>query len=289
MFDETYGANVFERDNDRNEYLTEIGISNLIASSYEIYINPNNDKKDKANLIKVAETEELSVGYHTIELPYAVKLTGEKFVVVVKYINSDENNNTNFGIERKFSGYWVNAENSVGESFLSNDMNNWMDINSVRLEGANLTIKAFTKEEGDEKLYINLGEYKETNLGKQKYLMNIEPQTKVSEFKNNILTNGDVQIEAEENIYLATGMKVAIALNSQKAEYIIVVAGDVDKDGDTDLWDMSRINKYRLGKINLPDEELLAGDVDKDSDVDLWDMSRINKYRLGKINKVLVQ
>lgn len=291
-FKETYGANVFERDNTKNEYLTEIGIANLIDSAYEIYVNPNNDKLSKTNLIKVAETQKLSTGYHTVELQNPVKLTGDEFAIIVKYINLDENNNTHFGIEMKVTGdkYWSNAKNSDRESFLSGDMTNWYDINSIiGLKGANLTIKAFTTESD---VNLSFEKYRETTKDNKNYLLDIEPGTNMSKLKENILTNGSISItddgaEILQNIKLKTGMKMAISLNNEKYEYILIVAGDMDKDGDSDFMDMAMINKYRLGKINISNEELFAGDLNLDNTVNFMDMAIINKYRLGQIEQIV--
>ena len=178
-FSDTYGANVFKRDTNKTEYLTEIGISNLIDSNYEIYVNPNNSKLTSSNLIKVAQTEKLTAGYHTIELETPVKLTGTEFAIVVKYINRDKNSYTYFGIEKKISDsdYWANAKNSDGESFLSSNMNNWYDINEIiGLNGSNLTIKGFTVEskESEEQLTVSLNGYRETNTESIIYLCDIE-------------------------------------------------------------------------------------------------------------------
>lgn len=289
VFDETYGANVFSRDINKNEYLTEIGISSLTNSAYDIYINPDNGNLDKDSLIKIMEVEELSAGYHTIELPDAIRLTGNKFAIVVKYLNSDEQGNTIFGIESKtYDNFWDNAENSTGESLLSNDLITWYDVNEVNLNNSNLTIKAFTIEQEKEELYVKIKSHKEIEKENKHYITYIEPGTTANALKNNISTNGNIEILSDD-IVLKTGVKININFNKQKKEYIIIVTGDIDKDGDSDFWDMSKINKYRLGKINISTEENLAGDVNEDGKVDFWDMSRINKYRLNKINRILVQ
>ena len=83
-----FSANVFSRDASKAEYLTEVGIYMLATQGVEVYVNPNND--DKTKLTKVAvEVEDITPGYHIIKLANSIKLTGNKFVVAVKYTNRE--------------------------------------------------------------------------------------------------------------------------------------------------------------------------------------------------------
>ena len=81
-------------------------------------------------------------------------------------------------------------------------------------------------------------------------------------------------------------MKLKITLNNKNNEYIIIVRGDANCDGEANIEDMLLINKYRLNKIKLDDEYLQAGDVNNDDIVDIKDILQINKFRLGKIKKL---
>ena len=80
-------------------------------------------------------------------------------------------------------------------------------------------------------------------------------------------------------------MIVKISLNNQLYEYTIVVKGDTNGDGESNLKDLLQINKHRLNKSKLTAEYLLAGDVNKDNEVNLKDLLQVNKYRLGKIKE----
>lgn len=146
-YDYGYGANVFTRnDISEEEYLTDVSVNLVTKSSIEVYINP--DGADLNNLIKVGEKKvSLEPGYHTIEFE-PVKLTGEKFAVVVKYINAGEG--FYFGAENKLNGtIYEYASAKSEQSFLSFDGKEWSDLTTLRIQGldmstANICIKAFS-------------------------------------------------------------------------------------------------------------------------------------------------
>ena len=79
-------------------------------------------------------------------------------------------------------------------------------------------------------------------------------------------------------------MKIKISLENDEFEFIIVINGDTNGDGEADLKDILLINKHRLNKSLLTDEFLLAGDVNRVGNSDLKDLLQINKFRLEKIN-----
>ena len=132
--------------------------------------------------------------------------------------------------------------------------------------------------------------YTEVNKDGIKFIDNIVPSTTMEEMINNIKTNGTIKIykgdrEITDNkIKISTGMKVKIYLNNEIYEYTVIVTGDTNGDGESNLKDMWQINKHRLNKTKLTAEYLLAGDVNKDNEVNLKDLLQINKFRLGKIN-----
>ena len=65
-------------------------------------------------------------------------------------------------------------------------------------------------------------------------------------------------------------------------EYILVVKGDCDGNGEADFKDILKVNKHRLGKSDLEGAYLKAGDVTGDGKADFKDILKINKFRLGK-------
>ena len=140
------------------------------------------------------------------------------------------------------------------------------------------------------KLEISFDGYNEVDRDGNKYIDNIAPSTTMEEMIDNVETNGTIKVykgnkEITDNkIKISTGMKVKISLNNENHEFTIVVKGDTNEDGESDLRDLLQINKHRLNKTLLTAEHLLAGDVNKDNEVNLKDLLQINKFRLGKIN-----
>lgn len=164
--------------------------------------------------------------------------------------------------------------------------------------------------------YEEEGEYEEF------YLRNIKPNTKISDFKAQIETNGEIEIyldqdkmengekiENEESL-IATGYILKIHKTKiieleenpdeeldeyeeeekeeiiETKEFIIVVNGDTNSDGKANFSDILKINKHRLGKSELEEVYLKAGDVTGDNIADFRDILKINKFRLGKTEEL---
>ena len=150
-------ADVYTRkDTTKSEYLNEIGINLLSTEGIQVYVNPDSD--DKSNLKLVAtELDNITPGYHVIKLNEPIELTGDKFVVAVKYTNSEsgakvpiEANKYDSGISTTQKVYNTATAN-VGESFTSSDNGNtWDDlsvnykIGSNTLKNTSTCIKAYT-------------------------------------------------------------------------------------------------------------------------------------------------
>lgn len=273
-----YGANVFERDSTQNERVTEVGLFAFENMTCEIYINPNNGNLNKNELVQVTNNiKTIHPGYQAIQLDIPITLTGENFVVAVKYISETE---ARIPIEYRMSGgFWENVTSNLGESFWSLDMNLWSDLISSGVNNANICIKAFTEEyEG-----IQLKEYELDGNG---YIYKIEPGTTAEQVKGNIITNEIIsfynqnnQLISEQTI-VGTGMKVRIGT----IEYILVVTGDTNGDGRISIVDLSAIKLHSIGKANyiLTGQYFRAGDMNFDNKINIIDVSRAKLEVIGK-------
>ena len=149
-------ANVFSRDNSKIEYINEVGVFIANTTGLQIYVNGENGDKTQLKQVSV-EMDNIEPGYHIIKLANPVKLTGDKFVVAVKYINKEMKAKIPLEANLKDSGI-VNVSNFLdkakannGESFVSLDEGgSWQDINGLKINdtitfrNTNVCIKAYT-------------------------------------------------------------------------------------------------------------------------------------------------
>lgn len=141
-------ANVFSRDSSKVEYINEVGVFIPSAMGIQVYVNGANG--DKTQLKQVAvEVENIESGYHVIKLSSPIKLTGNQFVVAVKYINKEKIGRIPLEANYKDSGLSTNIDSNItsiakantGESFVSLDEGtNWVDVNGLNL-GSNIILK----------------------------------------------------------------------------------------------------------------------------------------------------
>lgn len=154
-----YAANVFTKnDNNKTEYLTEVGLFLGTTQGIEVYVNPSSEDFSKAKLVaSYTGSKALESGYRTVKLAAPVRITGSKFSVIVKYINSEgaelpiECNLTQSGITSE-TNYYDTATSNAGESYFSKDGQTWNDMynyvlsSEYTLRNTNACIKAFTSE-----------------------------------------------------------------------------------------------------------------------------------------------
>ena len=152
-----YGANVYTRgDVTKEETIEEIMVASSSNSNIEVYINPMDDTMDITKFQKVSlEENTLTSTYNTIALKEPITITGEKFVVAVKYTNPT---NVTLGLEMNlksnggFSSIFDCVHSEKGESFLSIDGKTWTDLTELGND-SNLCIKVMTKQVKKEDTY----------------------------------------------------------------------------------------------------------------------------------------
>ena len=154
-----YAANKYIREKSANkdEYIQEVGLYMASTSGVEVYINPDSDEIEQVKLV-AQPLEPLETGYHTVRFAEPVKLTGDKFVIKVKYTNQEgayipmEVNYKTFGLVGT-SDFFDKATAEDGECFISKDGLQWNDVNRTvinsggeqySLTNSSTCIKAFT-------------------------------------------------------------------------------------------------------------------------------------------------
>ena len=221
-------ANVFSRkDLNKKEYLTEVGIGLISTEGIEIYVNPKDDNLENANLLVATATgaNALESGYHSLKLASPVELTGEKFVIKVKYINEEyailpvemnlKDNNQAF-----FANAYDTATSNEGESYTLFYGTTWTDFTKI-FKNTNACIKGFTTTAGKpaivnvEKIELNKTNDK-VEVGKNIALVaNITPENATN--KNIIWTSSNVNVAKVENGVVA-GLKAGNAIITATTE-----------------------------------------------------------------------
>ncbi len=125
-------------------------------------------------------------------------------------------------------------------------------------------------------------EVEDYNVGGN-YISLIQPNTEKSTFTSKFTISGSFTLKnksgepLEADDLITTGSTMTI---EDGREFILIVRGDADKDGDADLDDILTINKYRLNSVEPSGTESMASDINNNNEIDINDILEINKYRL---------
>ena len=210
------------------------------------------------------------------------------------YIQNCENLNLTGGKIKVLYADEIFAEKEITQEMVTGFDNTKLGTNTITVEyeGKTTTFEVIIEANAVPQLEIEFEEYNEINKNDRKYIENIQPKTTLEEFVtgDKIKTNGNIDVIkngqkiTDSETKISTGMTLKISLNNETIEYIIVVRGDTNGDGDSNISDIMQVNKHRLKKTQLTNENFLAGDLNKNNDVDINDLMKINKFRLKKIN-----
>lgn len=279
-----YAANVFTRDNIKEEKLNEISIMTISGCSYEIYVNSLDGELSEEKLIKVKTVPTINKnGYYTVKLDNPIILNGSKFAVAIKVI---ADNVAYIPIEAKVinNNLWNTATSKAGESFIGDNLGNWADLKNMTIVGMseiNVCIKAFTTQLESSDITISSSIYKFDNTN---CIYNILPYTTVDELKNNISSNdSNYKIKTEDRILANTeliGTNIKLAL-SNGIQYTLIVTGDVNGDGKISVTDVLKIKKkiVSLEELDIPYKR--AGDINNSNDITTTDLVKVKKVLVG--------
>ena len=116
------------------------------------------------------------------------------------------------------------------------------------------------------------------------YIKNIQPETELTTFKKAIFTEVGYTVfnlsrnQVLDNEMIGTGYKL---ITDTGKEYVLIVMGDLNGDGEMKLTDLSMIRKHYLELETLTDEYEKAADIDNNGNISLNDISLIRKMILG--------
>lgn len=276
-----YYAVTYDRDSNKDEIIDNVGVTIPDYANLDIYINPYDDTFDESKLVKVASTDKLlTPGYHRIATK-PTQLLGSSFAVVVK--QRSENDNFYFDVEANVEGTAFELVDSQNKSYVSINGKDWTNLSDISIGGLDMSksdvcIKAFTRNGklSEDNLEIKSDEY----TIKDNTIMNISHKTTINNLLDNLNSQYTITILTNENNItngneiVKTGMKLKLSNGNM---YTLIVRGDINKDGNVSLIDISKLILHynEIKDCSLIGDELKAADMNIDGKVSLIDISQI--------------
>ena len=119
------------------------------------------------------------------------------------------------------------------------------------------------------------------------FITRVLPDTKYSEFKEKLETNMTYTITGKNNDDLVkTGDSLEVTNSAgTKTTYKLVVIGDVNSDGKSDILDLNQLRKRVISLITLNEEQEKAADMNLNDDVDITDLLTMRQYVIEIISR----
>lgn len=166
-------------------------------------------------------------------------------------------------------------------------------IDTYIQEEKQIELKGNEQTEPEEDLYLKTEKYKigeeDTNnyTNGDKYIYRVSPNTQISEFINNLSTNGNISVynangEEQTNYdeLVGTGMILKISKGDKTIELTISVLGDIDGNGEVTPTDLAEAIQKELGADRLIEIQIISIDIDENGDITPTDMAEIIKLLL---------
>ncbi len=162
-------GNVFEKDANKTEYLTQVAIYAPEKYTCKVWVNPEGESRKRDELVeaklKEGETETFEPGYHTIEFAEPIELKADKFFVALQIELPSQNGNFEFAVEGLWNenidnNRWNCVQKETNKTFMALEGEDryfdagWRDISTIEaqylekywIKGGDSTLKAFTTD-----------------------------------------------------------------------------------------------------------------------------------------------
>ena len=257
-------------------YTVEDG-NNLTAGKTNVTISYTEGEITKtatqAITVSVKELSSIAITKAPTKTSY---IEGENFEQTGMKITATYNN----GTTAEVTNYTVTDGNNLTKGKTS------VTISYTEGEITKTATQAITVSAKEETLKIEVETYEKETEENVQYIKNIKPKTTIAKIKENIKTNGAIEVYkvtekiTDTNAKIGTGMTIKITLNGEKEEYTVVVTGDLDGDGSMGDIDLLRLARYKAGiDKNLKGAYLKGANIFKDNnyadDKDLLKMARV--------------
>lgn len=285
------GANVFQKDSGKPEWLNEISFYPIEGCTYKVYVNAQDGELNKQKLVEVAEIGEITGEYYTtVTLEEPILLTGSEFVVAMQYVTDESQT---FPVESIYgysaTDYYATAKSNPGESFICVEpsLENWADLAEIvipEMREINLCLKAFTTQAEETDIYVTSQKYQVSQADKK--ITEISPNTTLADFEENILTNTNFEIYDKDNNLLTQttdriGTSASLRIPATGDVYQLVVTGDLNGDGRVTGTDLLKVKRHIVKLEILTGSYLEAADVNFSDSITSTDLLKIKQAIVG--------
>ena len=250
----------------------------------EYVINAENIFGDKLEnyLLKVTKIDKVKPELKTASIAEGnrIKITAQDNLSGIAGYAITENNTA----PSANSDIWVN---STSETYISS--NSYSDGTYYVWVKDNAGNISETSENGNRIIIDNEEFFRVKNpytiVGE--YIINVLPDSKYSEFIENLETNKTATInEKGENDLVKTGDKLKVtSRNGSQETYTIIVIGDVNRDGTTDILDLNLLKQRLINKISFDSVQEKAANMNQDSETDVRDLLVMRQYIIKIISR----
>lgn len=288
-----------------NNKITDITAITDLTKLYNLNLNANKIT-DITKINKIKQLEYLYLDANNIiyvqaidELPNLKKVTlynqTYEFIIKEQYNQEDlQINLTDYFIKLKETGHKLYEQNAKVEIQNSTGYTLAQDWSYIIIKQSDLQNNKpiIMKIYDDENTYITFTikqEIPQEELAstiytiENKYVKNVPAKTTKEVFNKNV--NIPVEILHNDNALQNTQIvatKDIVKLNSKS--YIIIVDGDITKDGLVNIFDIMKIKRKVLGLVELEIDTNMAADVTKDGNVNIMDIMKMIRMVSNETN-----
>ena len=264
-----------------NETQFEITIGNNTTNTYQTDANG----KITIENIKLPNEDTCDISIKEIVAPTGYELIQDSLKLSLRFESNSEGNR------------------HLAEATTAN--NDYLKIKSVTTDDNKVvTINILNKNKNEEDdLYLKSREYIIGNskpMGYTKgdeteyksgieYIYKVDPRTTLTQFINNLDTNGTPVVTKVDGTVLGpdelvgTDMKLTVTKGDKKIELIIAVKGDVSGDGVVTLQDYVTTRDAMVGEVTLTKAHMLAIDFSDDDEISLQDYVTERDYMVKEM------
>ena len=244
-------------------------LETIITTAKDLYNNSITTENVSENILNKQRIINISnIANNIIDTKIAKVVEEEKSLIKVEY-DKDINTPTNESITATITvGDHTTITNNGGSNKHKFDQNGTftfeLDIKGIKVS-VQVTISNINKEYTIEQGYI-------TNIVKNTQILNFKDNLGISNFT--ISRNGQT-ININEDV-VATGD----VLKFDNKEYVLIVCGDINSDGDCGIHDLVSYRKYLLDYTQYDNIRQMAADINQDKVLDIKDLVGIRKIVL---------